>query len=174
MLSRVEIFENVVLVFSYGHLKTELFENDDVTRSNWTAIVFEMFRFRRLFSSSTWWRKANSRRKSCVTIAKGVRKYPWKSSHFVIGLFAFILFYLQILNLFLALLLSSFAGQASLTATQANPRNRVLTRLKKVVIASQFIKRITSKVFPKKNETSTEDGQEGECCQVSSLEATFR
>ena len=68
---------------------------------------------------------------------------------------------LQILNLFLALLLSSFAGQASLSATQANQKNRVLTRLKKVVIASQFIKRIKSKVWPKKNTVSVEDGQEG-------------
>ena len=41
---RVEIFhENAIFVFSCGHLKMEFFENDDVTRSNLTPIIFEKF-----------------------------------------------------------------------------------------------------------------------------------
>lgn len=42
---KVEIFENAVFVFSCGHLKTELFVNDDVVRSNSKTIVLEKFRF---------------------------------------------------------------------------------------------------------------------------------
>jgi len=79
-----------------------------------------------------------------------------------VTVFNFRLFF-QILNLFLALLLSSFAGQASLSSSQANKRSRVLSRLKRVVIASWFIKRIRTKVWPKKNETNTEDDKEGSC-----------
>ena len=33
MLSRVDLFENAVVLFSCGWVKTELFENDDVTAS---------------------------------------------------------------------------------------------------------------------------------------------
>ena len=42
-LSKVETFENGVFVFSCGHLKTELFENDDVKRSN--SVLYARARF---------------------------------------------------------------------------------------------------------------------------------
>lgn len=94
-------------------------------------------------------------------IVENMRLYLWEMLS-APGLNYMFFFLLQILNLFLALLLSSFAGQASLSTTQANQKNRILARLKKVVIASQFIRRIASKVWPKNNETSTESGQEGQ------------
>ena len=62
------------------------------------------------------------------------------------------------MNLFLALLLSSFAGQASLSSAQGNKKSRIFTRIRKVVIASQFIKRIKSKVrWPQNSVSPTED-----------------
>lgn len=73
---------------------------------------------------------------------------------------AFLIGHLIILNLFLALLLSSFSGQTQLSSTQSNQKNRFFARLKKFV--SRFIRRITAKVWPKTNETSPEDDEGGQ------------
>lgn len=76
----------------------------------------------------------------------------------------------QILNLFLALLLSSFAGQASPSSAQGNKKNRIFTRLRKVVIASRFIRRIKSKVrWPQNSVSPTEEVVESKYAQNQGL-----
>ena len=90
--ARVAIFQNIFYVFSYGGLKTDVFVNGEVTRSNSTAIVsisssfpetalplssffrcagsgnkiaivFEKVRFRKPFSSDILWMAGKDRKK---------------------------------------------------------------------------------------------------------------
>ena len=79
-LSRVEMFENAVFVFSCEHLTTELFYNDDVMRSNWT--FSKRFRVRWPLSSDTLKLQAKTKEeKLAFSIKDGyvwTGKYDWK------------------------------------------------------------------------------------------------